>query len=485
MDSYKQRRLGTTEFQLYNSVLSLQMEVTLSSYSVPTAMALRGITVSQTYTLPLPRLSFAGHYSAQYSGGAHGPMVIHGPKHAEYDIDIGPVLLEDWFHADYFTLVENTMEGKFPPSNNNLINGKMQYPCANTTLPCNSNAGISKFKFESGKKHLLRLINAGAEGTQKFSIDNHKLTVVALDYLPVEPYETNVVTLGIGQRTDIIVEAVGNSSDAFWMRSQLATNRCSLYDGISPNAVAAVYYESADTDAIPTTESDVTADQLSLCKNDDLATAGIPLCKIPVEEPSTTLRLDFEFKSNGTHFIWYVNNSSYRGDYNAPILPSAQNGDYNYKPEWNVFDFGSNKTVRIHMVNHGFIGSHPMHLHGHDFHVLAEGYGEWDGTVTNPENTVRRDVHILQNGIPQSPNPQFGVTDVTPSYTVIQFTQDNPGVWPLHCHLAWHVSGGLFLNVLERKDDILEQQWDDEFELCEKWDAYTAGNPPNQIDSGL
>lgn len=421
---------------------------------------------------------YHSHYSAQYSGGAHGPMVIYGPKHADYDIDIGPVLLEDWFHADYYSLVENTMNGRFPPSNNNLINGKMQYPCANTTLPCSPNAGISKFKFESGKKHLLRLINAGAEGTEKFSIDGHSLTIVAQDFIPVEPYTTNVVTLGIGQRTDIIVEATGNPGDSYWMRSQLGTNRCTLNDGISPNAVAAVYYEDADTDSVPTTESDVTADQLAVCKNDPL-TQGAPLCKIPIEEPSTTEQIDLEFKSNGTHFIWYVNNSSYRGDYNQPILLQANKGDLDYEPQWNVFNFGSNSSVRIHLVNHGLIGGHPMHLHGHDFHVLAEGFGDWDGTVTNPENTVRRDVQILQNA-------QNTTSGVVPSYMVLQFTQDNPGVWPLHCHLAWHVSGGLFLNVLERPDDIQKQTIDDDvFTGCDIWDAYTAGNPPNQIDSGL
>lgn len=407
-------------------------------------------------------------------------MVIYGPKHAEYDIDLGPVIVEDWFHADYYTLINNTMNGRFPPSNNNLINGKMQYPCANTTLPCDANAGVAKFQFESGKKHLLRLVNAGAEGVQKFSIDGHQLTVVALDFIPVEPYTTNVVTLGIGQRCDIIVEATGSPSDAYWMRSQLGTEHCTLNDGISPNAVAAVYYEDADTESVPSTTSDVTAEQLAACKNDDLATAGIPLCKVPIEEPETTEVIDFTFRSNGTNFIWFVNNSSYRGDYNAPILLSAKNGDFDYKPEWNVFDFGSNKTVRIHMTNHGLIGSHPMHLHGHDFHVLAEGFGEWDGTVTNAENSVRRDTHILQNG----KNNTDGT--VTPSFTVIQYTQDNPGAWPLHCHLAWHVSGGLFLVALEKKDEIMTQIFDEDvFELCDKWDAYTASNPPNQIDSGL
>lgn len=49
---------------------------------------------------------FEAHYSAQYSGGAHGSLVICGPMHQEFDIDVGPITLEDWFHADYYSLVK-------------------------------------------------------------------------------------------------------------------------------------------------------------------------------------------------------------------------------------------------------------------------------------------------------------------------------------------------------------------------------------------
>ncbi|RMZ66481.1 multicopper oxidase [Pyrenophora seminiperda CCB06] len=421
---------------------------------------------------------YHSHYSAQYSGGAHGPIVIHGPKHEEYDIDVGPVMLEDWFHADYYTLVNNTMNGRFPPSNNNLINGRMNYPCDETSFPCTPNAGISKFRFESGKKHLLRLVNTGAEGNQKFSIDGHMLKVVALDFIPVEPYMTNVVTLAIGQRTDVIVEAIGNPGDTFWMRSQLAQGfRCTLTDGISPNALAAVYYEDADTDAIPESTSDVTQAQLEQCKNDPI-TLGIPLCKIPVEEPDHIEQVDMVFQSNGSHFVWFMNDSPYHGDYNAPTLLKAKLGESDFKPEWNVYEFPDAKHVRIVLVNHGLIGGHPMHLHGHDFHVLAEGYGEWDGVITNSGNTIRRDTHLMGNA---------RITGNTrePSYMVIQYVQDNPGVWPLHCHLAWHVSGGLFMQILENVDEIKNRDFgEDLFDLCDSWDAYSAVHILNQIDSG-
>jgi hypothetical protein len=49
-------------------------------------------------------------------------------------------------------------------SSNNLINGKMNYPCATNSSTCTPNAGISKFYVESGKTYRLRLINGGAEG---------------------------------------------------------------------------------------------------------------------------------------------------------------------------------------------------------------------------------------------------------------------------------------------------------------------------------
>ncbi len=40
---------------------------------------------------------YHAHYSAQYTGGVLGPIVIHGPTHQEYDIDLGPVMLSGKF----------------------------------------------------------------------------------------------------------------------------------------------------------------------------------------------------------------------------------------------------------------------------------------------------------------------------------------------------------------------------------------------------
>lgn len=151
-----------------------------------------------------------------------------------------------------------------PRSDNNLINGKMDFNCSNVPagVSCTPNAGISKFKFQPGKTHRLRLINAGAEGLQRFTIDNHNMTVIANDFVPVKPYQTNMVTLGIGQRTDVLVKATGKSTDAVWMRSDISTT-CSLPS--QPHALASIYYSGANTNVKPNSTATVYSD--AVCAN--------------------------------------------------------------------------------------------------------------------------------------------------------------------------------------------------------------------------
>lgn len=65
-----------------------------------------------------------------------------------------------------------------------------------------------------------------------------------------------------------------------------------------------------------------------------------------------------------------------------------------------------------------------MHLHGHDFVLLAEGKGIFNESVlasANYINPTRRDVVTM-------PAPAFG-TNVTGGFIVIAFPLDNPGVW--------------------------------------------------------
>lgn len=88
------------------------------------------------------------------------------------------------------------------------------------------------------------------------------MTVIANDFVPLKPYTTTMVTLGVGQRTDILVKATGKPTDAVWMRSDVS-GICSVSS--QPHALAAIYYEKANLTVAPTTTATVYDD--SHCGN--------------------------------------------------------------------------------------------------------------------------------------------------------------------------------------------------------------------------
>ena len=143
----------------------------------------------------------------------------------------------------------------------------MPFDCTNANITifnrtCTNNADYTKFRFTKGKTYRLRLMNIGSQGMQRFTIDGMKMKVFAQDFIPVVPYTTDVVTIGIGQRTDVLVTATGSSTDAIWMRSDVSPT-CSVSS--QGYAKAAIYYEKANTSVLPNTTATVYDD--SYCGN--------------------------------------------------------------------------------------------------------------------------------------------------------------------------------------------------------------------------
>ncbi|KAI0018816.1 multicopper oxidase [Xylariomycetidae sp. FL0641] len=432
---------------------------------------------SQTYHLRAELYGttwYHSHYSAQYSGGLYGPLVVYGPTNVKYDIDVGPIMVNDWWHEDYYTVVEEIMSPNSTGrtfSDNNLINGRMNFDCstvdAGDNATCTDNAGLSKFQFQSGKTHRLRFINSGSEGTERISIDEHNMTVIANDFVEIEPYETQVVTLGVGQRVDVVVHADGAPGSAYWLRSNLTS--CSLAK--QPIALAAIYYEDADTDDVPTSQAWDVPDP-GTCANDDLALT-VPYYPIELPEPSWTQNMDIAvFKNESGNTLWSFGGVSGRVDYNDPTLLQAKAGDLNFDPEANVMNFGTNSSIRF-IVNNPTPAPHPIHAHGLNMYILSAGAGNFNGSdadLVRPANPMRRDVQMVQG---------FG-------HIVVQMDVTNPGVWPFHCHIAWHVSSGFFSQMLFLPDQVERLPIPQEtYQTCRDWDAFTKKVVPDQIDSGL
>ncbi|KAG5934463.1 hypothetical protein E4U53_000689 [Claviceps sorghi] len=407
---------------------------------------------------------YHSHFSAQYAAGLLGPMVIHGPKTQPYDVDIGPIMLSDWYHPDYFELVEQLMapNGRSPLSDSNLINGKANFDCstlpATDKTPCNSNAGLASFVFQRGKTHRLRLINSGAEGLQRFSIDGHTMTVIANDFVPVEPYNTTVVTLGIGQRTDVLVKADGDLG-AYWMRSNISSI-CSL--ATNPFALAGIFYDDASDSQDPQSEPWNVPDP-GTCANDDLSLTKPVMSRQPIQ-PDLVYKMDINVFQNASKVtLWSLDGVSFRANYNSPTLLMSALGNFSFPREANVRNTGSAKSVRVILNNKSPV-AHPIHLHGFNMYVLHEGAGAWDNSIVNWANPQRRDVQMIRaNG-----------------HIVLQFdASSNP---------AWHASAGFLLEFLTNPSEVATYQRKMPqvvADTCRQWGAWTNTNIPDQIDSGL
>lgn len=110
-----------------------------------------------------------------------------------------------------------------------------------------------------------------------------------------------------------------------------------------------------------------------------------------------------------------------------------------------------------------------MHIHGYNFYLLHEGDGQWDGTILRPNNPTRRDVATVR---------PYG-------HLVLQFDNNNPGVWPFHCHTAWHAGGGFFANFVAQPEKVMQYRIPNTIaQTCRDWGAWTDTHVPDQIDSG-
>lgn len=107
-----------------------------------------------------------------------------------------------------------------PTAVNCLINGTNTY---------NETGSRFETAFDADTRYRIRLVNAAADTHFRFMIDNHTLEVIATDFVPIVPYNTTDVSIGMGQRYDVIVTAKDLTSGNFWMRA-IPQESCSEND---------------------------------------------------------------------------------------------------------------------------------------------------------------------------------------------------------------------------------------------------------------
>lgn len=73
-------------------------------------------------------------------------------------------------------------------------------------------------------------------------------------------------------------------------------------------------------------------------------------------------------------------------------------------------------------------------------------------------------------------------------FVAIAFKADNPGSWLIHCHIAWHASSGLAMQILERQEDLKKELTPQRLKPvedgCRTWDKWFS-NPANLWDGNF
>ncbi|KAJ6031155.1 hypothetical protein N7540_001887 [Penicillium herquei] len=432
---------------------------------------------------------YHSHIGLQAWEGVFGGIVINGPASANYDEDKGVLFLNDWTNktVDSLYFFERLNGPLFPDIGDGLINGTEGKIEDNGTVT----GRFSQISVTQGKSYRLRIVNAAINSHYTFQIDLHKLTVIAVDFVPIVPYTADNIQIGMGQRYDVIFTAdQGDVADSFWIQAK--SMQCS--QNLGDNTTAILTYK--ETNRFPAVRLNSTIPSGEACQ-DELLTNLTPYVGKPLPPPTDaswnkSLTSEKNQKDKTSFNYWYMNRTSMHVQWENPVLKQICQGQslnttigpFNESNhDQNSFFTGpnlitlpdKNDWVYLHIISDPSApGDHPIHLHGHDFYILAQGNSSqpFNGVI-NFTNPPRRDTALL---------PQGG-------YLMIAFKTDNPGVWLMHCHIGWHVEEGFALHFLELEHEIKGLvDYDDMNLICNDWDSYATANNVNETlmyDSGV
>lgn len=373
----------------------------------------------------------------------------------DYITNSSSSFLNDWTH-ETADAVYTAAETSGPPTlDNGLINGTNVY-------------GDLGSRFEmtvtAGNTHRIRLVNGAIDTMFKFMIDDHNMTVIAADLVPIVPYSTQVLSIGMGQRYDIIVDATESSGD-YWIRA-IPQTTCSDNDN-TDNIKGIMRYDSTSTDD-PTTSAYDYADD---CDDEDISSL-VPYLALDASTDAESDDFAITVGKSNSLFKWYVAATTFLVDWSAPTVEQIYAGNDTFSTNQHVISLPTADEWVYFIIETTATVPHPIHLHGHDFYILGQGTGTYDADTTSLSltNPPRRDVAMLPGG----------------GYLVIAFVTDNPGAWLMHCHIGWHTSEGFALQLVERFDEIAALMDYDSFNsTCAAWDTYVAADDIVQDDSGV
>ncbi|KAI3952398.1 hypothetical protein MKX01_005265 [Papaver californicum] len=386
-----------------------------------------------------------------------------------------PIMIGEWWNANVMDVEQIGMTTGGVPNISDAysINGRLGdlYPC--------SKKHTYKLKVTPGKTYLLRIINAALNAQHFFKIANHKFTVVAIDASYTEPYHTDVVVIAPGQTVDVLLETNQPMADYYMAARPYNSapvagpfNDDTTTTGIVHYIGGAAKNSTPKMPILPALNDTATAHKfytnltglttgrffVPVPRNPDEKMfitfgLGISVCGTPngcinspfgpmitfsasmnnhsLQLPTSTSMLEaFSEGVKGVYTEDFPDHPPLKFDYTKANL---SNSLWMTEKSTRVKKVKFNSIVEIVLQNTALLSpeSHPMHLHGFNFHVLAQGVGNYN------HKKDRKKFNYV--------NPQERNTIAVPTggWAVIRFRANNPGVWMMHCHLDVHMPLGL------------------------------------------
>ncbi|KAM0892773.1 hypothetical protein ACQ4PT_025538 [Festuca glaucescens] len=320
-------------------------------------------------------------------------------------------------------------------------------------------ADVYEVEVASNKTYLLRIVNAALNVEIFFKVASHNFTVVAVDASYTDPYATDVIAIAPGQTVDALMTTSAPPRRYYMAATVFDSNTASIPFN-NGTVTGIVKYEGAP--------NDTTASMPAMPAHNDVVTAnnfywsltGLARSDDPVVPTTVNHSLVVEFgldqepcapdqtKCKEYSLVAFMNGYSFQLPEKVSLLkahfddlPGVYSEDFPTSPPPAVRKVTSVKKVMYNDVVEVVLQSkkyrsnigtenHPIHLHGFNFFVLAQGLGRFDPRARSTFNLV---------------NPQVRNTVAVPGggWAVIRFTANNPGMWFMHCHLDAHVPMGL------------------------------------------
>nr|XP_022325863.1 laccase-like [Crassostrea virginica] len=353
-----------------------------------------------------------------------------------------------------------------------------------------------------------RVINSGMLFAFRVSVDKHDIQIISVDGNDVTMTSAESVIVYGGERVDFILLA-SEDVDNYWVRAQ--TLEVSNGDGpLVPDTALAILRYNGSREVHPK------SDRYHCRPKDPCRVVNCPFGRFPdsynikclaasdlkstseqikahpvpaVTSPSEIqeIFLNFHFSSTANlPFTTAVNGHVFVPPSSPPQVYPKQKNTTVSCDSLNCTDhckctyivkLEKDKTVQIVFLNmdDSPLGlPHPVHMHGHHFHVLKTGYPIYNattGVILDRNRDIRCNTKSCNDASWSNEDWKFGnvpglnlndppqkdtIAIPRDGYVVVRLKADNPGFWFMHCHIENHQISGMA--VLLQEGEIADME---------------------------